>query len=370
MIKNRMNRHTNSPQKPGGGGAQVSKPPEDVHGLTGEAAHRDLTRTSNLGRTGTTLRSYTAGVLKEPLLRGVSAVEGLRMWLLDQIWFQSRLLPALPRQVRWILRKAYLAPVDLADRLLDRGEPELPPKAQRFTGGVRDFAASGKLLREALSSAAGLTSSSHVLDVGCGIGRFAVAMPGFLDGSGAFVGLDIVREGIAWCEKHIVSPQDNVHFTFADVFNKEYNPKGRVQAADYRFPYEDQTFDVVVLVSVFTHMLPVDFDQYVGEIARVLKKNGRIFATYFVITPESLKLMNSGSGSVRFKHNLGSHWIQSSRVPELGVAYDERYLREVYARHGLSDPPDIYLGQWCGRAGCWPPDSGLLDQDTVVATKL
>lgn len=368
-----MNRHTNPPQSPWGG-AQVSEPPEDIPrptGIaTGEAAHPNLSRTSNLGRTGTTLRTNATGVLKKPLLRGMSAIEGFRIWLLDQIWFQSMLLPALPRQLRWILRKVYLAPVDLADRLLGRDDPELPPKAERFTGGVRNFAASGKFLLEALSSAAGLTSSSHVLDVGCGVGRLAVAMPSFLDANGAYEGLDIVREGIEWCEQHIVSPHHNVHFTLADVYNKEYNPKGRVQPADYQFPYEDQTFDVVVLVSVFTHMLPLDFDQYVGEIARVLKKNGRIFATYFVITPESLQLMGSGRASVRFKHNLGSHWIQSRRVPELGVAYDERYLRKVYAKHGLSDPPDIYLGQWCGRAGYWPPDSGLLDQDTVVATKL
>ena len=111
-------------------------------------------------------------------------------------------------------------------------------------------------------------------------------------------------------------------------------------------------------------MLPTDFDRYVGEIARVLKKNGRIFASYNIITPESVQLMTSGHGSVHFKHNLGSHWISSKRVPELGVAYDERYLREIYAKHGLSDPPDIYFGRWCGRS------TGLDIQDVVVATKL
>jgi len=309
-------------------------------------------------------------MLKKPLQRIVSAIEGLRMWLLGQKWFHSILLPALPRQLRWILRKVYLLPVDLADRMLGRRDPGLPPKAERFTGGVHDFAASGRFLLEALGSVAGVTPSSQILDVGCGIGRLAVAMPGFLEANGGYEGIDIVPEGIEWCKQHIVGQHDNVHFTLADVYNKEYNPKGRVQPADYQFPYGDETFDVAVLVSVFTHMLPVDFDQYVGEIARVLKKKGRIFATYFVITPESLQLMSSGAGSVHFKYNLGSHWIQSKRVPELGVAYDERYLREVYSKHGLSDPPDTYLGRWCGRAGYWPPNSGLSDQDTVVATKL
>ena len=309
-------------------------------------------------------------VMKKLLLRAVSAAERMRMWLLEQSWFQSVLLPALPRQLRWLLRKVYLAPVDLADRLLGRRDPRLPPKAGTFTGAVHDFAASGEILVEALGSVAGATPSSHVLDVGCGVGRLAVAMSRFLDVNGGYEGFDIVPEGIEWCKQHIVGPHNNMHFTLADVYNKEYNPKGRVQPADYRFPYDDETFDVAVLVSVFTHMLPVDVDRYVSEIARVLKKNGRIFATYFIINPESLQLMNSNGGGMRFKRNLGSHWIQSGKVPELAVAYDERYIREVYAKHGLSDPPRVYLGGWCGRVGHWPRDSGLGDQDTLVATKL
>lgn len=111
-------------------------------------------------------------------------------------------------------------------------------------------------------------------------------------------------------------------------------------------------------------MLPTDLDRYVGEIARVLRANGRICVSYSIINPESLQLMRSGSGSVHFTYNLGSYWTSSKRVPELGVAYDERYLRGVYAKHGLSHPPDIYYGRWCGRS------TGLDIQEVVVARKL
>ena len=308
--------------------------------------------------------------VKKLLLGPVSAAERMRMWLLDQSWFSSVLLPAMPRQLRWLLRQAYLGPIDLADRVLGRRDPAVPPKSGTFTGAVDDFAASGEVLVEALGSVAGATPSSGVLDIGCGLGRLALAMTRFLDVNGRYEGFDIVPEGIEWCQQHIVSPHGNVHFTLADLYNKEYNPKGRVQPADYRFPYAGETFDVAVLVSVFTHMLPADVDRYVSEIARVLKKNGRLFATYFLITPESLELMNSGSSSVRFKRNLGSHWLQGGGVPELSVAYDERYIRELYARHGLSDQPKIYPGAWCGRPGHWPQGSGLGGQDTVVTTKL
>jgi ubiquinone/menaquinone biosynthesis C-methylase UbiE len=309
-------------------------------------------------------RRHLGITMKQPLLHSVSAAERLRIWLLKQAWFHSRLLPALPRQLRWILRKMYLAPIDLADRLLGRHDPGLPPKAHMFTGAPMDFAASGRRALETLCSITAANPSSHILEVGCGIGRLAIAMPDFLDANGGYEGFDIVPQGIEWCKQHIVGPHDNIHFTLADVYNKEYNPKGSRQAADYQFPYEDETFDVAVLVSVFTHMLPTDVDRYVGEIARVLKKNGRICASYSIITPESLQLMTSGNGSVHFKYNLGSYWISSKKVPELGVAYDERYLRGIYSKHGLSDPPDIYYGRWCGRS------TGLDIQDVVVATKL
>jgi len=316
------------------------------------------------GHTVATQRRHPGTIMKQPLLRSVSAAERLRMWLLRQAWFHSVLLPALPRQLRWILRKMYLAPVDLADRLTGRHDPRLPPKSHVFTGAPVDFAASGRRTLETICSITDVSPSSRILDVGCGVGRLAIAMPDFLDANGGYEGFDIVPEGIEWCKQHIVGPHDNIHFTLADVYNKEYNPKGSRQPADYQFPYEDESFDAAVLLSVFTHMLPADVDRYVGEIARVLKKNGQICASYSIITPESLQLMATGRGSRHFKYNLGSHWINSKKVPELGVAYDERYLRGIYSKHGLSDPPDIYYGRWCGRS------RGLDTQDVVVATKL
>lgn len=132
--------------------------------------------------------------LKQRLLHGVSAVERLRIWLLKQAWFHSRLLPALPRQ----LRRMYLAPVDLADRLLGRLDPGVPPKALIFTGAPMDFAASGRRTLETICSTTGANPSSHILEIGCGIGRLAIAMPAFLDANGGYEGFDIVPERIAW----------------------------------------------------------------------------------------------------------------------------------------------------------------------------
>lgn len=282
--------------------------------------------------------------------------------------FTSTLLPAIPRPIRWTLRRIYFLPADLLDRLLGQRDELVPPRGKNFTGVPIGFKSSGETSVRQLVDLAALTPDSKVLDVGCGLGRVAVPLTRYLTAHGSYDGLDIVRSGIDWCNENIASKYPNFHFTVADVFNKEYNPSGRVEASDYRFPYSDEAFDVAVLVSVFTHMLPTDMERYVEEISRVLVRGGRCFATYFLINSESRRLMDSGAGSLRFKHNLGSHWIVSDSVPELSVGYDEAYVRELYTNCGLIVEDGIYYGGWCGR-GPRSQESGLTDQDLVVATK-
>ena len=291
------------------------------------------------------------------------------MWLLGQGWFVSVLLPALPRRVRWGLRKAYLAPVDIVDRLTRRTRAGVPPKSATFTGGVRDFAESGDIFIDALRTVSGLTPSSRVLDIGSGLGRLALPMSTFLDATGSYDGLEIVPKAVEWCKANIAAPNANIHFTHADVYNKEYNPKGRYPAAEYRLPYDDDSFDLVVLFSVFTHMLTDDMARYVSEIGRVLAPGGRTFITCFMVNDETQQLMSkSGGGGVRFKHRDGPSWTYSPRVPELAIGFDETYVVSLYAQSGLVID-EIYRGSWPGRKGHWTRESGLGGQDVVVATR-
>jgi 2-polyprenyl-3-methyl-5-hydroxy-6-metoxy-1,4-benzoquinol methylase len=111
-----------------------------------------------------------------------------RAALLRQQWSTSRVLPAIPRPLRWSLRRLYFLPSDIADRLSGRKDQLLPPKSRILTGSVDDFKRSGEAVAQRLIEHAGLTPTSAVLDVGCGIGRIAIPLTGYLSEGGQYEG--------------------------------------------------------------------------------------------------------------------------------------------------------------------------------------
>jgi ubiquinone/menaquinone biosynthesis C-methylase UbiE len=313
----------------------------------------------------------------EPLRHGsrelaralVSGAVKVRHWLLRQPFFTSTLLPAIPRPLRWALRQAYFAPIDLAERLAGGSRGELvPSRSQIFSGSVEGYRRSGDRFVEILAEVARLTPDAQILDVGSGNGRLAVALTAYLSPQGSYDGLEIVESGVRWCTENVTSAYPAFRFHKADVYNAEYNPNGRYRASEYRFPFEDASFDLVALMSVFTHMLAADVQHYVSEIYRVLKPRGRCFATFFLVNEESTRLMDDGESSMTFKHQIGAAWIANRAVPEMSVAYDEEFVLETFAAAGFTDVA-VHLGGWCGRPPFWEPQSGPGDQDVVVCMK-
>lgn len=91
-----------------------------------------------------------------------------------------------------------------------------------------------------------------------------------------YVGFDVIAANVAWCNMYIkpaFEERDCAFYCF-DIYSKEYNPKGTIQAIDFQFPCKDASTDVVFAASIFTHLLEADAIHYLSEIARVLKKSG------------------------------------------------------------------------------------------------
>ena len=74
----------------------------------------------------------------------------------------------------------------------------LPPQELREQVGGGDFAAIGSEFVWYYRAIAHLQPTERFLDLGCGIGRMALPLTGYLT-SGTYQGLDVWREGVEWC---------------------------------------------------------------------------------------------------------------------------------------------------------------------------
>lgn len=251
---------------------------------------------------------------------------------------------ALPTKWRFIVRRLLFLPIDTFEYIIGKRRPPYPPKGLIFTGSG-DFKKQGDNLLAEFIKYGKLKPTDTILDIGSGIGRLAIPLTSFLAKNGRYEGFDIVERGVRWCQKHITNKHPNFNFKYVPLLNDLYTEHEQ-KAEAFTFPYPDNTFDKVVLLSVFTHMTPTEVDNYMKEIHRVLKKGGLCYATFFVMNEESKKLMKA---PFTFPHEYEQHYLMSQEVQGANVAYKEAFLRNhLIEKNGLQLQA-IHTGWWCGR---------------------
>jgi SAM-dependent methyltransferase len=237
---------------------------------------------------------------------------------------------------------------------------------REHSGGIdreRFIAMGDEIVQQSLIGHAKLEPSHRFLDVGCGCGKLARPLRKYLNSDGRYDGIDITRVVIDWCNG-AYQKYPNFHFHYADLYNRRYNPRGVYKASDYKFPFPGDVFDVVFLSSVFTHLVPEDSDNYLAEIARVMKAGAVCLATFFLLDDESRANTGAGKTSPTFSYEFGTEGclIQVKDVPEAAIAYEEEFVRTLYRKHGLT-VDQISHGEW-GRGRLIPNW-----QDAVWSTK-
>jgi SAM-dependent methyltransferase len=224
------------------------------------------------------------------------------------------------------------------------------------------FVASGLHSLRLLVEHAALKPRDRVLDIGCGPSRLGFALAQYLNEHGSYDGFDVRREAIDWCRSTL--SKEYPHFRFqvqhVDVFNGAYNRTGSVSPSTFTFPYPDNSMDVVVLFSVFTHMLPREVRHYLDEITRVLRPAGRAVASWLLLDEAGTRHA-AGRDCVFSDTNAGYFTVNPS-VPEQAIAFREEVVRSLYAQADLEVVDPIIYGR---------PRSptAQMDQDVVIARK-
>lgn len=255
--------------------------------------------------------------------------------------------------------------LDSWESLAGRKNPLNPPRrlmsvgSNEFTRG--DFNSIGLKLFSYLCDVGGLNPNDKVLDVGCGVGRMAIPMTQYLSSRGTYDGIDIVAESIRHCKKAYSPRFYNFHFHHADAFNSHYNPDGKYLPHEYKFPFQENSFSFIFLTSVFTHMLGQGIENYLKEIKRVLRPGERCLITYFILNDESEALMNTDKSHLKFVYPIDHGKSIQLIEPEVAIAFDEKYIRDIYQKLGLKIVEPIRYGSWSGSK------SEVGYQDIIVA---
>ena len=118
-----------------------------------------------------------------------------------------------------------------------------------------------------------------ILDWGCGPGRVIRHLHKFTGPECEFYGTDYNADTIAWCAENL----PGIHFN-----------QNKLEA---RLPYENQYFDIIYGISVFTHLSEKMHFAWFNELFRVMKPGG-IFL--FTTQGENFREKLTGSELVEF----------------------------------------------------------------------
>lgn len=123
-----------------------------------------------------------------------------------------------------------------------------------------EFAGHGADFWTALSDASPkpLSEMASILDFGCGCGRLSRMFKGH---PGRIAGCDIDHRHVEWC----ASALDGVETRLSSVVPP--------------IPFADNEFELVVSISIFTHLNESSQDQFLSELARVCRPDGLLLLT-------------------------------------------------------------------------------------------
>jgi 2-polyprenyl-3-methyl-5-hydroxy-6-metoxy-1,4-benzoquinol methylase len=138
-------------------------------------------------------------------------------------------------------------------------------------------------------------SGNRILDIGCGTGLLGISSEPFVSGGGMYTGIDVSESDINYCKSHY--KKDNYNFLHFDYGNPVY---AKSQSGEKKpWPLNDESYNLVTALSVWTHLNEEDSIFFFKEISRVLVKGGKAIITFFLLDgtsqyPDSMRSDSTG----------------------------------------------------------------------------
>ena len=226
----------------------------------------------------------------------------------------------------------------------------VPPNRLMFMDLTEEkFLANGDRLLLEVSELAGLTSETNIFDIGCGYGRFVHSLLRTGRYSGRYHGFDILKRHIDWCIVNLEPlGAGRIKFDHLDIHSGRYNSSGTLTAEEVVFPFQG-TADLILLLSVFTHMHAGGIRNYLSQLADALPNGGQVLATFFLMNESWRELEVLGRSRFPLPYALSSTCRYMNPDDSLHViAYSEGWVRNEIEAAGLGIR-SVSLGGWCGR---------------------
>lgn len=200
-----------------------------------------------------------------------------------------------------------------------------------------------------------LREGLSVLDVGCGCGRIAVALRPHLGRTGRYLGIDIVPGLVRFARWQITPRFWRFRFVLRDQMNASYEPfigKRGPAGRGIRLIREacpDDSIDLAIAVSLFTHLEFGPARAMLREIAFALRQEGRAFLTFFVVDDEVRAAQARGAAHFAFRSAGpdGLTLVENTERPTDVAGYARDTLDALFAETGLAIER-VIRGNWSG----------------------
>lgn len=215
----------------------------------------------------------------------------------------------------------------------------LPPYEYRILVGPTEPEAfdnpEGKLIFEGIAP----HYYQKFFDFGCGCGRVARQLAQQTSPPARYLGIDLHKGMIEWCQQNITPVMPQFEFEHHDVFYIGFNPTSKKGKTD-RFPAKKGEFSFVLAISVFTHLEQKSAEFYLKETARIMASDSVFVSSWFLFDKVFFPMMHTSQNALYVNPD----------DPANAVIFDQGWVREEAQKNGLKIvtvvPPPVRGGQW------------------------